>query len=158
MEVVFKNVDCLKILTKHWLCAQKSRSGPSKIDKQTRKTIKEVNEKLKYIYDPHTATAVSARNGKGLRLENSVIVATAHPYKFLETVEPNLYHKELIPVPKQFSNIIDKKEKFDIIESAGVLHHMSEPMTGWRVLTDLLKPSGLMRIGLYSELASAMGL
>jgi SAM-dependent methyltransferase len=45
------------------------------------------------------------------------------------------------------------EQKFDIIESAGVLHHMDEPMAGWRVLTDLLKPGGLMRIGLYSELA-----
>jgi len=45
------------------------------------------------------------------------------------------------------------KQKFDIIESVGVLHHMDEPMAGWRVLTDLLKPSGLMKIGLYSELA-----
>ena len=44
-------------------------------------------------------------------------------------------------------------QEFDIIESAGVLHHMDEPMAGWGVLTDLLKPSGLMRIGLYSELA-----
>ena len=45
------------------------------------------------------------------------------------------------------------KQKFDIIESVGVLHHMDKPMAGWRVLTDLLKPNGLMRIGLYSELA-----
>ena len=44
-------------------------------------------------------------------------------------------------------------KKFDIIESMGVLHHMDEPMDGWRILTDLLKPSGLMKIGLYSELA-----
>ena len=44
-------------------------------------------------------------------------------------------------------------KEFDIIESAGVLHHMDEPMAGWRVLTDLLKPGGLMTIGLYSELA-----
>ena len=44
-------------------------------------------------------------------------------------------------------------KKFDIIESAGVLHHMDEPMAGWRVLVNLLKPGGLMRIGLYSELA-----
>ncbi|MDB2444727.1 tetratricopeptide repeat protein, partial [Gammaproteobacteria bacterium] len=42
---------------------------------------------------------------------------------------------------------------FDVIESAGVLHHMDEPMVGWRGLTDLLKPGGLMKIGLYSELA-----
>ncbi len=46
---------------------------------------------------------------------------------------------------------VDKE--FDIIESSGVLHHMDEPMAGWRVLVDLLKPGGLMRIGLYSELA-----
>jgi len=45
------------------------------------------------------------------------------------------------------------EQKFDIIESVGVLHHMDEPMAGWRVLTDLLKPGGLMMIGLYSELA-----
>jgi len=43
--------------------------------------------------------------------------------------------------------------KFDIIESAGVLHHLDEPMTGWRSLTDCLELGGLMKIGLYSELA-----
>ena len=49
---------------------------------------------------------------------------------------------------------LDKpKQKFDIVDSVGVLHHMSKPMTGWRILTDLLKPGGMMRIGLYSELA-----
>ena len=42
---------------------------------------------------------------------------------------------------------------FDIVESAGVLHHMNDPVAGWRVLTDCLKPGGLMRIGLYSDLA-----
>ena len=44
-------------------------------------------------------------------------------------------------------------KEFDIIESVGVLHHMDEPMAGWRVLVNLLKPGGLMKIGLYSELA-----
>ena len=43
--------------------------------------------------------------------------------------------------------------QFDIVESAGVLHHMDDPLAGWRVLTDCLKPGGLMKIGLYSELA-----
>jgi 2-polyprenyl-3-methyl-5-hydroxy-6-metoxy-1,4-benzoquinol methylase/tetratricopeptide (TPR) repeat protein len=43
--------------------------------------------------------------------------------------------------------------KFDIIESAGVLHHMDDPMAGWKVLTDCLNTGGLMQIGLYSELA-----
>ena len=44
-------------------------------------------------------------------------------------------------------------KQFDIIESIGVLHHMDNPMKGWKALTDCLKPGGLMRIGLYSELA-----
>ena len=41
---------------------------------------------------------------------------------------------------------------FDIIECGGVLHHMSDPMAGWKILTGCLKKGGLMRIALYSEL------
>jgi SAM-dependent methyltransferase len=44
-------------------------------------------------------------------------------------------------------------QRFDLIESAGVLHHMADPMAGWRVLAGLLKPGGLMAIALYSEAA-----
>jgi SAM-dependent methyltransferase len=44
-------------------------------------------------------------------------------------------------------------ERFDLIESAGVLHHMADPEAGWRVLTGLLADDGVMRIALYSELA-----
>ena len=40
-------------------------------------------------------------------------------------------------------------KQFDIIESAGVLHHMDNPMAGWKVLADCLKPGGVMCIGLY---------
>lgn len=42
---------------------------------------------------------------------------------------------------------------FDYIASSGVLHHMKDPMKGWRVLAGLLKPGGLMRVGLYSRTA-----
>jgi 2-polyprenyl-3-methyl-5-hydroxy-6-metoxy-1,4-benzoquinol methylase/Flp pilus assembly protein TadD len=42
---------------------------------------------------------------------------------------------------------------FDVIESVGVLHHLRDPLAGWRVLIGLLRPCGLMRIGLYSALA-----
>jgi tetratricopeptide (TPR) repeat protein len=44
-------------------------------------------------------------------------------------------------------------KQFDIIESAGVLHHMDDPIAGWRVLVDRLRPGGLMNIGLYSAIA-----
>jgi SAM-dependent methyltransferase len=43
--------------------------------------------------------------------------------------------------------------RFDYIESLGVLHHMSDPEAGWRVLLSLLRPGGVMRIALYSEIA-----
>jgi 2-polyprenyl-3-methyl-5-hydroxy-6-metoxy-1,4-benzoquinol methylase len=42
---------------------------------------------------------------------------------------------------------------FDSIESVGVLHHLAEPVAGWRVLVSLLRPGGTMRIGLYSDVA-----
>lgn len=42
---------------------------------------------------------------------------------------------------------------FDVIESAGVLHHLADPLAGWKILLSLLRPGGVMRLGLYSELA-----
>jgi SAM-dependent methyltransferase len=45
------------------------------------------------------------------------------------------------------------ERRFAIIEAAGVLHHMRDPLEGWQVLSQLLLPGGLMAIGLYSERA-----
>ena len=42
---------------------------------------------------------------------------------------------------------------FDIIESVGVLHHLADPFSGWRILLSRLRPGGFMRLGFYSELA-----
>ncbi|MEW6769462.1 MAG: methyltransferase domain-containing protein [Pseudomonadota bacterium] len=42
---------------------------------------------------------------------------------------------------------------FDIIDSSGVLHHLSNPLDGWRRLAALVRPGGLMHIGLYSSAA-----
>jgi len=43
--------------------------------------------------------------------------------------------------------------QFDLIESCGVLHHLGDPIAGWQVLVDLLRPGGVMKIALYSEAA-----
>lgn len=43
--------------------------------------------------------------------------------------------------------------RFDLVESVGVLHHMEEPMRGWKALVDVLQPGGIMKIGLYSRRA-----
>lgn len=44
------------------------------------------------------------------------------------------------------------EKRFDLIECSGVLHHMEDPLHGWRILRNLLKPGGWMLIGLYSTL------
>jgi tetratricopeptide (TPR) repeat protein/SAM-dependent methyltransferase len=44
---------------------------------------------------------------------------------------------------------------FALVECVGVLHHMENPIAGWRVLCGLLRAGGFMRIGLYSQLARA---
>ena len=49
--------------------------------------------------------------------------------------------------------LADLPERFDLIESAGVLHHLDDPLAGWRVLASLLRPGGVMKIALYSEIA-----
>ena len=43
--------------------------------------------------------------------------------------------------------------KFDVIECVGTLHHMKDPLTGLKVLLDLLEPHGFLKLGLYSEIA-----
>ena len=42
--------------------------------------------------------------------------------------------------------------QFDFIDASGVLHHLADPWEGWRILLSLLRPSGAMQVGLYSEL------
>ncbi len=44
-------------------------------------------------------------------------------------------------------------EEFDIIECGGVLHHMNNPSQGLKALLGILKKTGFLKLGLYSELA-----
>jgi len=44
-------------------------------------------------------------------------------------------------------------KKFDIIFSTGVIHHMENPDKGLDILCSCLNKNGLMRLGLYSEIA-----
>jgi ubiquinone/menaquinone biosynthesis C-methylase UbiE len=44
---------------------------------------------------------------------------------------------------------------FDIIYSDGVLHHLGNPLDGWRELLAILRPGGVIHVALYSELARA---
>jgi SAM-dependent methyltransferase len=44
---------------------------------------------------------------------------------------------------------------FDVIEANGVLHHCADPLAAWRGLLRVLRPGGVMNVGVYSELARA---
>lgn len=48
---------------------------------------------------------------------------------------------------------LESGRTFDVVDSSGVLHHLKEPLTGWRRLAGLVRPGGLMHIGLYSATA-----
>jgi len=43
--------------------------------------------------------------------------------------------------------------QFDVVDASGVLHHLRDPFEGWRKLAAVLRPGGLMHVGLYSALA-----
>lgn len=40
--------------------------------------------------------------------------------------------------------------RFDLIESSGVLHHMADPLAGWKALRSRLAKGGFMRLAFYS--------
>ena len=42
---------------------------------------------------------------------------------------------------------------FDLVSASGVLHHMRDPISGWKAALSKLAEGGLMRVGLYSATA-----
>ncbi len=44
-------------------------------------------------------------------------------------------------------------KEFYLIKSTGVLHHLQNPLDGWKILVGLLHRDGIMNIALYSEAA-----
>ncbi len=45
------------------------------------------------------------------------------------------------------------RDRFQIVECGGVLHHMADPFAAWRQLIGCLAPGGIMMIALYSRTA-----
>ena len=94
--------------------------------------------------------------GSASRYKNCNITAIDLSLKSLAYAKRKTNEAGLTNIEYIQADILDLgnlNKKFDIIESAGVLHHMSDPLEGWKVLTQSLKENGLMRIGLYSNLA-----
>jgi threonine synthase len=73
--------------------------GASVDDDATRETIRSVHEQTGYVLDPHTAVAYHAQALSRLASEGPVIVlATAHPAKFPEVVEPAIGAQVALPL------------------------------------------------------------
>ena len=88
----------LEMYDNDWEAIKQDIIGYSYSDEQTKKCMKQVYEKTGYILDPHGAVAYLGL--KEYQKENDVIgvfLETAHPAKFLETVESTLERKIEIP-------------------------------------------------------------
>lgn len=92
-------------------------------------------------------TAVRFKNSKVLAFDLSLSSIAYAKRKTEELVIKNIEY-----IQADILNLSNLNREFDIVGCAGVLHHMENPIAGWRQLVGCLKPGGLMEIGLYSEL------
>lgn len=61
--------------------------------------------------------------------------------------------KSITYAQADITEFTEDSKTFDVIECSGVLHHLADPLAGWNVLLSRLRNGGLMRLGLYSEVA-----
>lgn len=95
-----------------WAAVRRDITAYTYSDEQTRETIREVYRRYGYILCPHTA--VGYRGLKEYHLAsgleaNYIGLATAHPVKFVESVEAAIGHR--IPVPERLKAVMgDEKQ------------------------------------------------
>jgi threonine synthase len=90
-------------------------------DDDVRRTIREVFEKFGYVCDPHTAIAYAGLDEFDDVDAPAAFLATAHPAKFKETVEPLV--RAHIPLPTELAEAMAKPR---IVERIGAaLRHLS---------------------------------
>jgi 2-polyprenyl-3-methyl-5-hydroxy-6-metoxy-1,4-benzoquinol methylase/thioredoxin-like negative regulator of GroEL len=122
--------------------------------------LKLFNETIKKVKSPDILIAGCGTGqhsiGTARRFKNSKVFAVDLSLASLSYAKRKTKELGVENIHYMQADILDLErlnKKFDIIESSGVLHHMYEPMAGWTILTKCLKPGGMMKIGLYSELA-----
>lgn len=96
---------------------KKDFSSYSSTDIETEEIIKKVYSTTNYILEPHGAVGYLGLKKEMEKHPNSigVLLETAHPIKFLDTVEPLLNLK--LPIPKQIESVLDKEKKSIKIKS-----------------------------------------
>jgi threonine synthase len=83
-------------------------------DDDVRRTIREVFEKFGYVCDPHTAIAYAGLDAFDDLDAPAAFLATAHPAKFKETVEPLV--RAHIPLPTELAEAMAKPRLVERIE------------------------------------------
>jgi threonine synthase len=78
-------------------------------DEETKLIIEKTFKLNKLLIDPHTAVAVGVANKISLN-EQTVVLATAHPAKFSDTVEEQTAIRP--ELPENLKNILNKKENY----------------------------------------------
>jgi 2-polyprenyl-3-methyl-5-hydroxy-6-metoxy-1,4-benzoquinol methylase len=92
----------------------------------------------------------------GLRFPQARILATDISRKSLAYARRKtraLGFTNVIYAQADILKLASLQRRFDVIEAVGVLHHLADPEAGWRTLLSLLRPNGLMLVGLYSATA-----
>ena len=97
--------------------------------------------------------AVMAAIGYGSRAKVLAIDLSRSSLAYAQRKSRDLRLDDLRYAQADILGLGDMEERFDVIECSGVLHHMAEPMAGWKVLTKILAPGGIMKVALYSQRA-----
>ncbi|MFV8224347.1 threonine synthase [Christiangramia aquimixticola] len=101
----------LEIFENEFKSLKQGFTAMSYSDTQTKKTMKEVYDKSKYTLDPHGAVGyLGLKEFLKINPEyHGVFLETAHPVKFLETVEEAIQAK--IQIPSAIKEIMQKQKK-----------------------------------------------
>jgi threonine synthase len=89
---------------------EKDFSSYSYTDTETEITIKDIFNRTGYIAEPHGAVGYLGLKKEMKKQPGSVgvFLETAHPIKFLDTVEPLL--GITLPIPKQIESVLGKEK------------------------------------------------
>ena len=84
-------------------------------DKEIISTIDLFYKKNKYVVDPHTACGVNSAIKLGIDNSNTVVLATAHPAKFVEAIESELDIK--VDIPNEIKSLYGKDRKVQVVDN-----------------------------------------
>ena len=101
------NQEKLNIINNNFLSTRMS-------EEEVIKTINSVYAKYNIVLDPHSAIGYGAFDKINLD-GNNIVLATAHPCKFPDAIKKAINLKT--DLPKELMFVLNKKEKFDIIDN-----------------------------------------